>query len=104
MLKLVPPWHSWAQRRALGKPRSATRVHGTTGGKAAGKRRTSAKVVVRNRPLGHGEGITAHPIGIVRPATTMPASQTSQGPKRVVSSATTADWPDGSNVKAAWMS
>src|SRR2546421_1972661 len=46
--------------------------------------------------------MTAHPIGMVRPPTTIPATQTSHGPRRVVSSATTIDCPGGSNVSAAW--
>src|SRR5712691_8800124 len=48
--------------------------------------------------------MAAQPIGSVRPATTMPASQTSQGPRRVVSSATTTAEPGGSSARAAWIS
>ena len=44
--------------------------------------------------------MTAQPIGSVRPATTTPASQTSQPPRRVVSSATTTGWPAGSSASA----
>jgi hypothetical protein len=57
--------------------------------------------VVRNWPFGQGYGMTAHPIGGVRPATTIPVSQTSQGPRRVVSRATTTAGPAGSSASAA---
>jgi hypothetical protein len=88
-LKSVPPWRNWAQSPALGKPRSATSVQRPPAGKAGGSGWTSVSVVARKRPLGQGYGMTAQPMGSVRPATTMPANQTSQGPSRVVSSATT---------------
>ena len=48
--------------------------------------------MARKRPLGHGYGMTAQPMGSVRPAMTMPANQTSQDPSRVVSRTTTG-WP-----------
>jgi hypothetical protein len=64
----------------------------------------SATVVRRKRPFGQGYGMTAQLIGRVRPATTMPASQTSHGPRRVVSSATTTGAPGGKTVSAVWIS
>src|SRR5438093_2725946 len=64
----------------------------------------SANVVLRKRPFGQGYGMTAQPMGRVRPATTMPASQTSHGPRRVVSSATTTGVPGGKTVSAVWIS
>src|SRR5262249_61313907 len=67
---------------ALGKPRSATNVQHPPAGKACWSCWMSANVVARKRPLGQGYGMTAQPIGSVRPATTMPASQTSQRPRR----------------------
>ena len=60
----------------------------------------SASVVARKRPLGQGYGMTAQPMGSVRPATTMPANQTSQGPSRVVSSATTTGGSAARSVSA----
>ena len=60
-----------------------------------------ASVVARKRPLGQGYGLSAQPMGSVRPATTRPANQTAQGPSRVVASATTG-WASGQNMWLAF--
>jgi hypothetical protein len=88
-LQDVLPWRNQAKSAARGKPRSAPSVQRTPVGKACWSCWMSASVVARKRPLDQGYGITAQPIGNVWPATTMPASQTSHGPSRVVSRATT---------------
>ena len=96
----VPPWRNGANSAARGKPRSAPRGQRTPGGKARWRWWMSANGVLRKRPCGQGYGMTAQPLGSVRPATTMPASQTSHGPRRVVSSATTTEVPGGKTVSA----
>jgi hypothetical protein len=53
-LQSVPPCRNWANRAALGKPRSATSVQRTPGGKAAWSWASRARVVARNRPFGQG--------------------------------------------------